>query len=754
GLKTWRPAARYAWTHDAYSFSVEQMGFHSNELKRQFEIAQREWAAKQYHKAIPRFMVGYQQYVIRALMTANQAAMRVVQRWKLALYGSMALRQAGYGTKEISEMADFVAQHRRMSYDEARLQHNDADAAAIADHWGNEWILNFIEKKTGDSHLVQKVAEAGFYDPFSRVGRRVPGIKETEEGLLSNFGLNQMMEITRKMRSEGGVMSMLNIMAVGFMNIPLRLARFYANYSPYGLFVRSPVHALMQTNTAAGQRLRLLAGKMQGRPGEESRTFWQQSMKNDLQAQARLREAIAGTGLLLAFGAWQHYHHTSDDDAEKRPFAIFVTGHGPSNKTMRDSWTKRGYNPFWLHVVLNGKAYPVLPITRVGEILAYPLGLAAAQDDLAWRRKQEEAIGRGKPEGISREALAAASTYYDVIGAQGIFQAAGRMTQLQRGGEGMGRAIALTAASAAGGILPWHGLLAGVENIAYGTVDRSSTAAAMMANIPVLNAFVNGKAINRFGDPIGGTTWFSRLSQNLGIPIGFRTPDTPENEAMYGMILDRGAAPPDLRRYIIEEKYGPLSQAEWQKFAQKSGEILKQSVLDNMEQLQTLPPQAVHEFMTRAGESANAQAAASLNLEPVPHPGKAFAGAGPSGGGGGAGGGSESSFSLPKAPTLGSVGLPRPSGGFGRAAMAGARVSQGASAGAAGVSGGGGGGIGPISRRVSLRGAGMRDGVSRRMGGGGAGVRPPRLVSGRLHARSGRIRLARGRKRHRVSLKG
>ena len=35
--------------------------------------------------------------------------------------------------------------------------------------------------------------------------------------------------------SEGGTISMLNIMAVGFMNIPLRLARFYANYSPYGL---------------------------------------------------------------------------------------------------------------------------------------------------------------------------------------------------------------------------------------------------------------------------------------------------------------------------------------------------------------------------------------------------------------------------------------------------------------------------------------------------------------------------------------
>jgi len=738
-LGTWKPAFTYAWNHDAYSFSVEQMGFHTNELKRQYEIAQREFAAGQYLKAIPRFILGYEHFVGRALMAANQAGMRVVQRWKLAMYGSMALRQAGYGTKEIGQMVDWAAGMRKAHYEELLTRYSKNDAAAIADHWANDEMLKYFSKHLQEPVLADKVSESSFYEAFSRVGRRAPAVGETEEGFLSNLGVNQLMQFTSKMRSEGGPVSMLNIMAVGFMNIPLRLARFYANYSAYGL-VRYGIHRWMQNPENLGAaRLRRWAG--------DRDTFWNQSFKTDLQAQAHLREALIGTGLMLAFGAWQHYHHTSDDDAEKRPFGLFVTGHGPSNKTMLDSWRKRGYRPYSLNIVVGGRVVGAVPITRAGEILAYPLGLAAAQDDLAWRRKQEEAIGRGKKEPFAREALAAAATYYEIIGAQGIFQAFGRITQLQRGSEaGVGRAIGLTAASAAGGLLPFHGLLNSVEGLIWGPVDRTSTEAGMLANIPILNVWTNGRAVNRFGDFIGDRSWFARMA-DTGIPFAFRVSDTPENKALYQMVLDKGAAPPDLRRYIVEEKYGPLSQSEWQKFAQTSGETLKQTVLDNLDTLKTMPAQAVRQFMVQAGDAANAQAAAAMKLEPVEQPGRALAG-----GGGGTGGGSAAAGGamLPSAPKMASLGLPSaPSGGGSRVTGTPRAVSGGSAA--------VGGAIGPVSRPVGSVRLSTRGGMTRHLTRSGLSRPRIRLVSGRLRARSGRvgrIKLAGGRKRRRVSLKG
>ena len=107
--KSWWPELKFAWQKDAYSFNAEQMALYHNELKRQFEIATTEFKNKQYLKAIPRITFAWQQYVIRALQSANQAGMAVVQKWKLALYGSIAMRAAGkFTTADISEIVDHM----------------------------------------------------------------------------------------------------------------------------------------------------------------------------------------------------------------------------------------------------------------------------------------------------------------------------------------------------------------------------------------------------------------------------------------------------------------------------------------------------------------------------------------------------------------------------------------------------------------------------------------------------------------------
>jgi hypothetical protein len=520
--------------------------------------------------------------------------------------------------------------------------------------------------------------------------------------------------------------------------------------------MRWTIHNWMQSNRPGAKWL-----KQVGLPrGETRETFWNQTFHNEYSAKARLREALTGTGLMLAFLAWQNSHSTADDDAEKRPFAMFVTGAGPANKTMRDSWTKRGYEPYSLHVIVNGEVRVAIPTTRAGQIFAYPMGIAAALDDVAWKHKQNRALGKDIKTPIADDVLSGIATYYNIVGAQGIFQSAGHISQLSQGGGGMARAIGVTAASTAAALaIPGKSLLQGVTDMVYGAVDRSSLEASMMANVPVVNAMVNGRAINRFGDPIGDRSWYAMLYK-LGAPIAIRVADTPENKKLYQMILDKGTAPPDLRRYIVEEKYGPLTQEQWNRFSKISGESLKKQALGSIDQLAApgTHPQSVHQFMVNAADAANNEAAAALGLTPVPKTTVAGVSAG-SAGSGSAG----NAFSLPTGPKLSSLALPPASIGSGRGSMAGVPTSPSSlstslgapariSAGSAGSLGKG-SGMGLGVRRASLGRTGRSGGTLGRLGRSGSRIRAPRLVSGKLRARSGhssrRIRMPKGRSRSR-----
>lgn len=611
--KNFVPEFANAWVEDATIFETNSIGLWKNELKRQFEIAEKEFNQKQYHKAIPRFAYAWQQYVIRTLRSFDQASMAVMREYNLALYGSTAMRQAGLSTKQIAEMVQVSSAAKLAAYDKyIAAGHTKLHARAMADYDTAVALRQFFadERNVGLERAIQ-IDEAGLYDAFNVTGRKAPGIMETDEGMLS-APMNWLMGKVTEARGEGGAPSMLTIMAVGFCNVPFRTARYYAGWSPYGL-LRWGVHNYMQSRTLPGAKWLRTVGL---KSGQERETFWSQTYKNDLTAKQRLREAVAGTSLMLAFLGWQSTHSTADDDAEKRPFAMFTTGAGPSSRTLRDAWIKRGFQPYSLHVIVNGSVVAAIPTTRAGQILAYPLGIAAALDDVQWKRKQDRAVGRSLHDPISQELLTGVSTYYNIVGAQGIFQAAGHISQLGQGSGGMARAIGTTLAGTASAIaIPGKSLLQGVSDMIYGPVDRSSLQAAMVANVPFVNLVYNGAAINRFADPVGDRSWYATMTK-LGAPIAFRVADTAVNREMYQMILDKGAAPPDLRRSVVEDKYGPLTQEEWSQFAGKSGTTLKQMVIQNLAGLKTMAPQDVKAFLNQAGEVANEQAAASLNLTP------------------------------------------------------------------------------------------------------------------------------------------
>lgn len=693
--KNWWPEYKYAWSKDAYELSSEEQVFHSNALKTAFEDAQTDWAKGRYSQAILKFTYGWQQYVIRGLQAADQAGMVVAREWKMALYGSIAMRAAGLKTAQITEMVDVAEGFKRAEYERALYDgksHNEAQV--IANEATIDALTNFFENKLGSRQKAEAVEEAALYDAFNIVGRRAPGVDESDEGFLSRYsGLNRIMRFVSETRREGGGASILTIMAVGFMNVPLRTARFYAGFGPYGI-LRWGIDKY-RTNRGYAENL------------------WKQSYKNEYQSKARLREALIGTSLMLAFLGWQHRHHTSDEDAEKKAFAMYVTGNGPSNKTMRDAWLKRGFEPYTLHVIANGKIRSKLPVNRVGQILAFPLGLAASLDDLAWRRKQEEATSPGsKKEFAGREIVAAMGTYYNIVGAQGVLQAFSHLSQIGQGQSGTGRAVGVSLASTASALaIPGKSLIQGVTDMITGPVDRSSVEAAMISNFPVLNVLWNGQAINRFGDPIGDRTWSAKLTK-LGFPVLLRVSDTPENKALYQMILDKGAPPPDLRRYIVEDKYGPLSQDDWQKFVKISGSALKSEVLSNLDTLNGTDPHGVKLFMNRAADIANDQAAQALHLTPKP----TFS----------ASSGSSGDSAVPTLPKS-NVGLPSSARISVPGGASGGRISTG------GGSRGYGGGFGPGT-------TGIRRGTTGRLSLSGFTGGQRRFVHGRLRAHVTRVR--------------
>jgi hypothetical protein len=388
-------------------------------------------------------------------------------------------------------------------------------------------------------------------------------------------------------------------MGAGFINIPFRMTRYLAGFSPYG-FLRYGIH-----------EYRVNRGK---------ETLWKQSFANELQAQARLRDAVVGTALMSMFFGWQYGHHTSDDNADKKGFWIYATGNGPKSRVERDNWDKQGFKPLSLNMVMNGKVVGNFPITRVGEVLMAPLGMAAALDDLAWKRKEAAATGHEAKTGLAGAAEVpwqAIATYWDLMSTKGIFQTATHITQMGSGG-GSGNTELMLAKAASSAIspvvLPYRQLLSNISDWMVGALDRSSVESATAANFPVVGLHWSSKAINRFGDQLYDQSWTGKL-QRLGLPFMMHTAQTPENEALYGMQIEKGAAPPELRRSLLEDKYGPMTDKQFSNFAKISGGALKSATLSNLADLQGMEPVDVKKFLNKAASDGDKQAASELGLE-------------------------------------------------------------------------------------------------------------------------------------------
>ena len=104
---------------------------------------------------------------------------------------------------------------------------------------------------------------------------------------------------------------------------------------------------------------------------------------------------------------------------------------------------------------------------------------------------------------------------------------------------------------------------------------------------------------------------------DTGIPVAFQVAETSENQKLYGALVNKGVAPPLLRRAVWEEKYGDQTGDTWSTFAQRSGAMLKSSTLANLGMISRQSPGDAKKTLSGFAATADRIAAKGLGLEPV-----------------------------------------------------------------------------------------------------------------------------------------
>lgn len=591
--------SKFAWQKDAYKFHLGELDLEHNQLKRIWQEAEEQYqkgGVRQKAWARTRQLFAINRFVFKTLNTIDNTMMSAVREWKVAYYASIAFKEAGISTRQIGELVDAMAMARQASFERWTDAGLDPTTAKVR---ANNDVLqaasDFIENRTGDESVALRVLDSAEKDAYSMVGRRAQGIAEADEGMLSRLFMNPFMEWQSKMRGEGGARGLIATALFGFVNIPYRTARFVSNFHPYGL-LRYGINAY--------------------RNNRGMEPYWKQTFGNSMQERARLREAIAGTVVLGLATAWGMAFSSADDDDDKEGFRLYITGAGPKNKNLRDAWLKRGFKPYAMNFVVNGR-HVTIPLTRVGEALMFPFMIPAALDDAAWRQKEAAAAGRPIKSPISLYTSSLVGTHLSMAGQKGLFQTAGRLMDSVQGGDSFLKASAKLGATVGSSIaLPYRQMLASISEMFVGPLDQSSASALIAANMPIVGLPFQSKAVNRFGDQINDRSWYGRIF-NTGVPVAFQVSKTPENETLYPAMVSGGFAPPELRRYILEERFGPLTNDEFSTFARKSGARLKADTLNNLPTLNAVAPEDAKKWLSQAATRADRQTELEMGLQRV-----------------------------------------------------------------------------------------------------------------------------------------
>jgi len=536
---------------------------------------------------VKNMMIGMMDYVRRVLNALDYGAIASLQNQSVSKYALAAMQAKGMSSKDGAKMLNAMMEAKRDFYNKQIANKVDKNKAAVL---ADEFFISSWRQALTDAKLpAQEVMDAALNDAMSAVGRNrqsLDAFREEETNVRDNgvtsfpaiWLLETMANAANKQDSQ--FIKIFSRVIYGFAVVPARVLRETAWFSPYGA-VRFAYDAI--------------AKKM----GKTSP--YAQSLGNDLQYRQRLTETIAGSIVMLAFGAAMSA--STDDEDDEKPFKIVVTGNGPlrsEDPQYYDSWMKKN-RPNTVSVSF-GKTKFTLNTMRGFEAFAWPAMMLGAVDDWHVRRKQKRETNT--PMQMGDAAIVAGNVLSASLrrgpyafAAKPLFEAYG-----DRGVESLAKSLAFPAKT----IVPVLGssLASNISNFLNDPVDRKTLEGALWANVPFIGPAVSPKSLNAFGEPAMANDAADKIFK-LGVPIVFDIPTDRDSVNLHELVLKQGGGPSiPTRNQLAQRLDRQPTNKEYEMFAKEYGSFLTTSMKKNYEKLSAMKPEAYTKVVERIGNRA------------------------------------------------------------------------------------------------------------------------------------------------------
>jgi hypothetical protein len=536
---------------------------------------------------VKNMMIGMMDYVRRVLNALDYGAIASLQNQSVSKYALAAMQAKGMSSKDGAKMLNAMMEAKRDFYNKQIANKVDKNKAAVL---ADEFFISSWRQALTDAKLpAQQVMDAALNDAMSAVGRNrqsLDAFREEETNIRDNgvtsfpaiWLLETMANAANKQDSQ--FIKIFSRVIYGFAVVPARVLRETAWFSPYGA-VRFAYDAI--------------AKKM----GKTSP--YAQSLGNDLQYRQRLTETIAGSLVMLAFGAAMSA--STDDEDDEKPFKIVVTGNGPlrnEDPQFYDSWMKKN-RPNTVSVYF-GKTKFTLNTMRGFEAFAWPAMMLGAVDDWHIRRKQKRETNTPMQMGdaaIIGGFILSASLRRGpyAFAAKPLFEAYG-----DRGVESLAKSLAFPAKT----IIPVLGssLASNLSNFLNEPIDRKTLEGALWANVPFIGPAVAPKSLNAFGEPAMANDAADKIFK-LGSPIVFDIPTDRQSVMLHDLVLKQGGGPSiPTRNQLAQRLDRQPTNKEYEMFVKEYGAVLTKSMKKNYQKLSAMKPEAYTKVVERIGNRA------------------------------------------------------------------------------------------------------------------------------------------------------
>ena len=536
---------------------------------------------------VKNMMIGMMDYVRRVLNALDYGAIASLQNQAVSKYALAVMQAKGMSSKDGAKMLNAMMEQKRNFYNDQIAIGTDKNKAAVL---ADEFFISSWRQALTDAKLpAQEVMDAALNDAMSSVGRnrqsldafREEDTNTRDEGVFS-FPAIWLLETMANAanKQDNQFIKIFSRIIYGFAVVPARVFRETAWFSPYG---------------AVRFAYDYIAKKM----GKTSP--YAQSLGNDLQYRQRLTETAAGTLVMLAFAAAMS--SSTEDEEDKKPFKIVVTGNGPlrnEDPQYYDSWMKKN-KPNTVSVYF-GKTKFTINTMRGFEAFAWPAMMLGAVDDWNIRRKQKRETNTPKKMGdaaiIGGFVLSASlrrGPY--AFAAKPLFESYG-----DRGVESLAKSLAFPAKT----LLPGLGssLAKNFSDLLNEPVDRKTLEGALWANIPFIGPAVAPKSLNAFGEPALANEAADKIFK-LGIPITFEIPNDRQSVMLHELVLKQGGGPSIPNRSQLAKRLDrEPTNKEFEMFVKEYGSLISEDMKANYTDLFEASPEGYSKYVEKIGSVA------------------------------------------------------------------------------------------------------------------------------------------------------